>query len=142
MRKLIYLIILLFSTMVTAQETVLSNGLTINKAKTVTITFTDVTRDILYQNTENGIEIVYIPKGKLELTIKEYKKFVKDVKKAGQYKGETLYEEGEIYGELSTKNISRDKYEIDSWSFINYAIYFSNLEVETGELLLKDIYKL
>ena len=142
MRKLIYLIILLFSTMVTAQETVLSNGLTITKTEIVTITFTDVTKDILYQNMDQGLEIVYTPKGKLELTNKEYKRFVKDIKEAGKYKSEILYEEGEKYGKLSTKNISRDKYEIDSWSFINYAIYFSNLEVETGELLLKDINKL
>ena len=142
MNKLTYLSILLFSTIVTAQEIVLSNGLTINKKEIVTITFTDVTKDILYQNMDQGLEIVYTPKGKLELTNKEYKRFVKDIKEAGEYKSETLYEEGEIYGELSTKNISRDKYEIDSWSFINYAIYFSNLEVETGELLLKDINKI
>ena len=142
MNKLIYLSILLFSTIVTAQEIVLSNGLTITKTEIVTITFTDVTKDILYQNTDQGLEIVYTPKGKLELTNKEYKRFVKDIKEAGKYKSEILYEEGEKYGELSTKNISRDKYEIDSWSFINYAIYFSNLEVETGELLLKDINKL
>ena len=142
MNKLIYLSILLFSTIVAAQEIVLSNGLTITKTEIVTITFTDVTKDILYQNMDQGLEIVYTPKGKLELTNKEYKRFVKDIKEAGEYKSETLYEEGEIYGELSTKNISRDKYEIDSWSFINYAIYFSNPKVETGELLLKDINKL
>jgi|TARA_R110002153_G_scaffold155162_1_gene307228 phosphosulfolactate synthase (CoM biosynthesis protein A) len=142
MNKLTYLSILLFSTIVTAQEIVLSNGLTINKKEIVTITFTDVTKDILYQNMDQGLEIVYIPKGKLELTNKEYKRFVKDAKEAGEYKSETLYEEGEKYGKLSTKNISRDKYEIDSWSFINHAIYFSNPKVETGELLLKDIYKL
>ena len=142
MNKLIYLSILLFSTIVTAQEIVLSNELTITKTEIVTITFTDVTKDILYQNMDQGLEIVYTPKGKLELTNKEYKRFVKDIKEAGEYKSETLYEEGEIYGELSTKNISRDKYEIDSWSFINYAIYFSNPKVETGELLLKDINKL
>lgn len=142
MNKLIYLIILIFSTMVTAQEIVISDGLTINKSETVTITFTDVTRDILYQNTENGVEIVYTPKGKLELTNKEYKRFVKDVKEAGKYKGEVLYEEGEKYGKLSTKTIQRDKYVVDSYSYVEYAIYFSNLEVQTGELLLKDINKL
>ena len=142
MNKLIYLIILIFSTMVTAQEIVISDGLTINKSETVTITFTDVTRDILYQNTENGVEIVYTPKGKLELTNKEYKRFVKDVKEAGKYKGEVLYEEGEKYGKLSTKTVQRDKYVVDSWIFIEHAIYFSNLEVQTGELLLKDINKL
>ena len=142
MNKLIYLIILIFSTMVTAQEIVISDGLTINKSETVTITFTDVTRDILYQNTENGVEIVYTPKGKLELTNKEYKRFVKDVKEAGKYKSEVLYEEGEKYGKLSTKTVQRDKYVVDSWIFIEHAIYFSNLEVQTGELLLKDINKL
>ena len=142
MKKLIYLAIVLLSTMVTAQEIVLSDGLTINKAETVTITFRDLTRDILYQNTENGLEIIYTPKGKLELTIKEYKTFVKDVKKAGKYKGEVLYEEGEKYGKLSTKTIQRDKYIIDSYSYVEYAIYFSNLKVQTGELLLKDISKL
>ena len=142
MNKPIYLIILIFSTMVTAQEIVISDGLTINKSETVTITFTDVTRDILYQNTENGVEIVYTPKGKLELTNKEYKRFVKDVKEAGKYKGEVLYEEGEKYGELSTKTIQRDKYFIDSYSYIEHAIYFSNLKVQTGEILLKDINKL
>ena len=142
MNKPIYLIILIFSTMVTAQEIVISDGLTINKSETVTITFTDVTRDILYQNTENGVEIVYTPKGKLELTNKEYKRFVKDVKEAGKYKGEVLYEEGEKYGKLSTKTIQRDKYVVDSWIFIEHAIYFSNLEVQTGEILLKDINKL
>ena len=142
MKKMTLLLIVLFSTIGTAQEIILSDGLTINKAETVTITFRDLTRDILYQNTENGVEIVYTPKGKLELTNKEYKRFVKDVKEAGKYKGEVLYEEGEKYGKLSTKTVQRDKYVVDSWIFIEHAIYFSNLEVQTGELLLKDINKL
>ena len=76
MGKIIY-ILLLTSFLVSSQE---FDGFSIIKTKEkITIDYIDVTRDILYQNTENGLEIVYTPKGKLELTKKEYKTLIKDL---------------------------------------------------------------
>ena len=87
MGKILY-IFLLISYLVGTQE---FDGFSITKNKeNVTIDYIDVTRDILYQNTENGLEIVYTPKGKLELTNKEYKTFIKDIKKVGKYNGNFL----------------------------------------------------
>ena len=58
-------------------------GVTIDKSEIVTITFEDGSRDRLYQNTDDGgVELVYIPKGELKLTPKEYERFVKLIKKA------------------------------------------------------------
>ena len=139
MDKLLY-ILLLTCSIINGQE---FDGFSIIKnKKNVIIEYTDVTRDILYQNTDNGLEIVYIPKGKLELTNKEYKTLVKDLKKAGKYKNETLYEKGEKYGTIGSEEIIREKYVVHHWSFITYAIYFTNLENETCEIKLEDIEKL
>ena len=67
MDKILY-ILLLTCSLISGQE---FDGFTITKnKKNVIINYTDVTRDILYQNTENGLEIVYIPKGEIELLIK------------------------------------------------------------------------
>jgi len=139
MGKILY-IFLLISYLVGTQE---FDGFSITRTKEkTTIDYIDVTRDILYQNTENGVEIVYTPKGKLELTNKEYKTFIKDIKKVGKYKIEMLYEEGERYGRITSKEIIREKYIMDSYSYITYAIYFTNLKGQTCEIKLEDIEKL
>jgi hypothetical protein len=139
MDKILY-ILLLTSSLISSQE---FDGFSITRTKEkTTIDYIDVTRDILYQNTENGLEIVYTPKGVLELTNKEYKTFIKDIKKVGKYKNETLYEQGEKYGKIKSKEIIREKYIMDSYSYITYAIYFTNLKGATCEIKLKDIEKL
>ena len=139
MGKILY-IFLLISYLVGTQE---FDGFSITRTKEkTTIDYIDVTRDILYQNTENGLEIVYTPKGVLELTNKEYKTFIKDIKKVGKYKIEMLYEEGERYGKITSKEIIREKYIMDSYSYITYAIYFTNLKGQTCEIKLEDIEKL
>ena len=139
MDKILYIFLLTYFLISTQQF----DGFSITKNKeNVTIDYIDVTRDILYQNTENGLEIVYTPKGKLELTNKEYKTFIKDVKKVGKNKIEMLYEEGERYGRITSKEIIREKYIMDSYSYIHYAIYFTNLKGQTCEIKLEDIEKL
>jgi len=139
MGKILYIFLLTYF-LISTQE---FDGFSIIKTKeNVTIDYIDVTRDILYQNTENGVEIVYTPKGKLELTNKEYKTFIKDIKKVGKYKIEMLYEEGERYGRITSKEIIREKYIMDSYSYITYAIYFTNLKGQTCEIKLEDIEKL
>ena len=139
MDKILYIFLLTYF-LISTQE---FDGFSIIKTKeNVTIDYIDVTRDILYQNTENGVEIVYTPKGKLELTNKEYKTFIKDIKKVGKYKIEMLYEEGERYGKITSKEIIREKYTMDSYSYITYAIYFTNLKGQTCEIKLEDIEKL
>ena len=139
MDKILYIFLLTYF-LISTQE---FDGFSITKNKeNVTIDYIDVTRDILYQNTENGVEIVYTPKGKLELTNKEYKTFIKDIKKVGKYKIEMLYEEGERYGRITSKEIIREKYIMDSYSYITYAIYFTNLKGQTCEIKLEDIEKL
>ena len=139
MGKILYIFLLTYF-LISTQE---FDGFSIIKTKeNVTIDYIDVTRDILYQNTENGLEIVYTPKGKLELTNKEYKTFIKDIKKVGKYKIEMLYEEGERYGKITSKEIIREKYTMDSYSYITYAIYFTNLKGATCEIKLEDIEKL
>jgi len=139
MDKILYIFLLTYF-LISTQE---FDGFSIIKTKeNVTIDYIDVTRDILYQNTENGLEIVYTPKGKLELTNKEYKTFIKDIKKVGKYKIEMLYEEGERYGRITSKEIIREKYTMDSYSYITYAIYFTNLKGATCEIKLEDIEKL
>ena len=139
MDKILYIFLLTYF-LISTQE---FDGFSIIKTKeNVTIDYIDVTRDILYQNTENGVEIVYTPKGKLELTNKEYKIFIKDIKKVGKYKIEMLYEEGERYGRITSKEIIREKYIMDSYSYITYAIYFTNLKGQTCEIKLEDIEKL
>jgi len=139
MDKILYIFLLTYF-LISTQE---FDGFSIIKTKeNVTIDYIDVTRDILYQNTENGLEIVYTPKGKLELTNKEYKTFIKDIKKVGKYKIEMLYEEGERYGKITSKEIIREKYTMDSYSYITYAIYFTNLKGATCEIKLEDIEKL
>ena len=140
MDKILYIFLLTYFLLISSQE---FDGFSITKTKEkVTIDYIDVTRDILYQNTENGLEIVYTPKGKLELTNKEYKTFIKDIKKVGKNKIEMLYEEGERYGRITSKEIIREKYIMDSYSYIHYAIYFTNLKGKTCEIKLEDIEKL
>ena len=53
-----------------------------------------------------------------------------------------LYEKGERYGKIKSKEITEEKYTMDSYSYITYAIYFTNLENETCEIKLEDIEKL
>tara|TARA_R110002051_G_scaffold102227_1_gene173446 strand:+ start:365 stop:787 length:423 start_codon:yes stop_codon:yes gene_type:complete len=140
MDKVFLFILLLTSPLISSQE---FDGFSIIKTKeNVTINYIDVTRDVLYQSTENGLDIVYTPKGVLELTNKEYKTFIKDVKKVAKYKIEVLYEAGEKYGKIKSKEIIREKYIMDSYSYITYAIYFTNLKGATCEIKLEDIEKL
>tara|TARA_R110002110_G_C12873850_1_gene661933 strand:+ start:47 stop:469 length:423 start_codon:yes stop_codon:yes gene_type:complete len=140
MDKVFLFILLLTSSIISSQE---FDGFSIIKTKdNVTIDYIDVTRDVLYQNSENGLDIVYTPKGKLELTNKEYKIFIKDVNKVSKYKIEVLYEKGEKYGKIKSKEIIREKYIMDSYSYVTYAIYFTNLKGETCEIKLEDIEKL
>ena len=140
MDKVFLFILLLTSPLISSQE---FDGFSIIKTKeNVTINYIDVTRDVLYQSTENGLDIVYTPKGVLELTNKEYKIFIKDVNKVSKYKIEVLYEKGEKYGKIKSKEIIREKYIMDSYSYVTYAIYFTNLKGETCEIKLEDIEKL
>ena len=102
-------------------------GITIDKSEIVTITFEDGSRDKLYQNTDNGVELVYIPKGELKLTPKEYEKFVKLIKKASK---------------RTNSEYKEDKYIINSYSWSDDSVYFSNQLFHIGEIFIEDIDKL
>ena len=103
-------------------------GITIDKSEIVTITFEDGSRDKLYQNTADGkVELVYIPKGELKLTPKEYERFVKLIKKASR---------------RTNSEFKEDKYIINSYSFSDDSVYFSNEKNHVGELFIEDIDKL
>ena len=67
---------------VNAQTKIVGQGFTIETSEQfTTIVFEDGLKDKLYQNTENGIVLVYNPMGELILTQKEYKQFIKDINK-------------------------------------------------------------
>ena len=102
-------------------------GITIDKSETVTITFEDGSRDKLYQNTDDGVALVYVPKGELKLTPKEYERFVKLIKKASKRTNAEYVE---------------DKYIINAYSWSDDSVYFSNEKNYIGELFIKDIGKL
>ena len=103
-------------------------GITIDKSEIVTITFEDGSRDKLYQNTDGGgVELVYIPKGELKLTPKEYERFVKLIKKASK---------------RTNSEYKEKKYIINSYSWSDDSVYFVNNENNIGELFIEDIDKL
>lgn len=102
-------------------------GITIDKSEIVTITFEDGSRDKLYQNTDDGVKLVYVPKGELKLTPKEYERFVKLIKKASK---------------RTNSEYKEKKYIINSYSWSDDSVYFSNEKMNIGELFIEDIDKL
>ena len=105
-------------------------GIKIDKSQSefITITFEDGSRDKLYQNNDaGGVDLVYVPKGELKLTPKEYERFVKLIKKASK-RTNSEYEE--------------DKYIINSYSWSDDSVYFVNKKNHIGELFIEDIDKL
>ena len=117
---------LLIGTMSTYGQSL--KGITIDKSEIVTITFEDGSRDKLYQNNEfGGVDLVYNPMGELKLTPKEYERFVKLIKKASK---------------RSNSEYKEDKYIINSYSWSDDSVYFSNEKNHIGELFIEDIDKL
>lgn len=102
-------------------------GITIDKSEIVTITFEDGSRDKLYQNTDDGVQLVYVPKGELKLTPKEYERFVKLIKKASK---------------RTNSEYKEDKFIVNSYSWSDDSVYFSNEKNHIGELFIEDIDKL
>lgn len=102
-------------------------GITIDKSEIVTITFEDGSRDKLYQNTDDGVKLVYVPKGELKLTPKEYERFVKLIKKASK---------------RTNSEYKEDKFIVNSYSWSDDSVYFSNEKMNIGELFIEDIDKL
>lgn len=103
-------------------------GIKIDKSEIVTITFEDGSRDKLYQNNPSGgVDLVYNPMGELKLTPKEYERFVKLIKKASKRTNAEYVE---------------DKYIINSYSWSDDSVYFSNEKNHIGELFIEDIDKL
>ena len=114
---------------VNAQTKIVGQGFTIETSEQfTTIVFEDGLKDKLYQNTENGIELVYNPMGELILTQKEYKQFIKDINKAARrYNVEVV----------------RKKYTVNSYSWSEDSIYFNNNEtLAVGEIFLTDLDKI
>ena len=114
---------------VNAQTKIVGQGFTIETSEQfTTIVFEDGLKDKLYQNTENGIELVYNPMGELILTQKEYKQFIKDITKAARrYNVEVV----------------RKKYTVNSYSWSEDSVYFNNNEtLAVGEIFLTDLDKI
>ena len=114
---------------VNAQTKIVGKGFTIESSEQfTTIVFEDGLKDKLYQNTENGIELVYNPMGELILTQKEYKQFIKDINKAAKrYNVEVV----------------RKKYTVNSYSWSEDSVYFNNNEtLAVGEIFLTDLDKI
>ena len=120
----IFFFMLVGSASVFAQDL---KGIQIDKSEIVTITFEDGSRDKLYQNTDDGVKLVYVPKGELKLTPKEYERFVKLIKKASK---------------RTNSEYKEDKYIINSYSWSDDSVYFSNEKNHIGELFIEDIDKL
>ena len=114
---------------VNAQTKIVGQGFTIETSEQfTTIVFEDGLKDKLYQNTENGIELVYNPMGELVLTQKEYKQFIKDINKAAK---------------RYNVEIVRTKYTVNSYTWSEDSVYFNNNEtMAVGEIFLKDIQKI
>ena len=112
-----------------AQNKIVGQGFTIETSEQfTTIVFEDGLKDKLYQNTENGIELVYNPMGELILTEKEYTQFKKDIKKASK---------------RYNVEIVRKKYTVNSYSWSEDSVYFNNNEtLAVGEIFLVDIEKI
>ena len=113
---------------VNAQTRIEGKGFTVQTDEQfTTIVFEDGSRDKLYQNTENGVELVYNPMGELILTNKEYEQFIKDINKARK---------------RSKIEIVRKKYTINSYTWSDDSIYFlHNKTNAVGEIFLTDINK-
>ena len=114
---------------VNAQTKIVGQGFTIETSEQfTTIVFEDGLKDKLYQNSENGIVLVYNPMGELILTQKEYKQFIKDINKAAK---------------RYNVEIVRKKYTVNSYSWSEDSVYFNNNEtMAVGEIFLKDIKKI
>ena len=114
---------------VNAQTKIVGQGFTIETSEQfTTIVFEDGLKDKLYQNSENGLVLVYNPMGELILTQKEYKQFIKDINKAARrYNVEVV----------------RKKYTVNSYSWSEDSIYFNNNEtLAVGEIFLTDLDKI
>lgn len=112
-----------------AQTKIVGQGFTIETSEQfTTIVFEDGLKDKLYQNSENGVVLVYNPMGELILTQKEYKQFIKDINKAARrYNVEVV----------------RKKYTVNSYSWSEDSIYFNNNEtLAVGEIFLTDLDKI
>lgn len=112
-----------------AQTKIVGKGFTIETSEQfTTIVFEDGLKDKLYQNSENGVVLVYNPMGELILTQKEYKQFIKDINKAARrYNVEVV----------------RKKYTVNSYSWSEDSIYFNNNEtLAVGEIFLTDLDKI
>ena len=114
---------------VNAQTKIVGKGFTIESSEQfTTIVFEDGLKDKLYQNTENGIELVYNPMGELILNAKEYIQFKKDIKKASK---------------RNNVEIVRKKYTVNSYSWSEDSVYFNNNEtLAVGEIFLTDLDKI
>ena len=114
---------------VNAQTKIVGQGFTIETSEQfTTIVFEDGLKDKLYQNSENGVVLVYNPMGELVLTQKEYKQFIKDINKAAK---------------RYNVEIVRTKYTVNSYSWSEDSIYFNNNETSAvGEIFLTDIDKI
>tara|TARA_B100000925_G_scaffold223941_1_gene172520 strand:- start:2550 stop:2975 length:426 start_codon:yes stop_codon:yes gene_type:complete len=114
---------------VNAQTKIVGKGFTIESSEQfTTIVFEDGLKDKLYQNTENGVELVYNPMGELILNAKEYIQFKKDIKKASK---------------RYNVEIVRKKYTVNSYSWSEDSIYFNNNEtLAVGEIFLTDLDKI
>jgi lipid II:glycine glycyltransferase (peptidoglycan interpeptide bridge formation enzyme) len=102
-------------------------GVQIDKSEIITITFEDGSRDKLYQNTDDGVKLVYNPMGEIKLTPKEYERFVKLIKKASK---------------RTNAEYKEDKYIVNAYSWSDDSVYFSNDLNQIGELFIDDIDKL
>ena len=114
---------------VNAQTKIVGKGFTIESSEQfTTIVFEDGLKDKLYQNTENGVELVYNPMGELILNAKEYIQFKKDIKKASK---------------RYNVEIVRKKYTVNSYSWSEDSVYFNNNEtLAVGEIFLTDLDKI
>ena len=107
-----------------------SQTLSVKKDKeSVVVKYIDESRDMLYQNIDdNRIELIYTPMDSITFTIKEYDKFVKDVKKTAKWMD---YE------------LKRTKYTLNAYPYAEDAIYVFNNETEgIGKILINQIKKL
>ena len=107
-----------------------SQTLSVKKDKeSVVVKYIDESRDMLYQNIDdNRIELIYTPMDSITFTIKEYDKFVKDVKKTAKWMD---YE------------LKRKKYTLNAYPYAEDAIYVFNNETEgIGKILINQIKKL
>ena len=94
--------------------------------ETIVIEFEDKGKDRLYQNDGNGgVYLYYVPKGSLQLTLKEFDKFKKDAKKTAKF---------------IEKEIKREKYTFNAYPYVEESIFFVNNETnQIGEITLEEV---